>query len=126
MTAGDLWSRSFQSPELLDLLLETGNRLVNGVVGVRRGVGLEVSISFNGRHVVSPAKELQEHELACLSRHELVRRTPAEPLVRFPQEVLRIIVKICNEGADLVGHLGHALNYSIRENCGQFAWTPRL
>ena len=64
--------------------------------------------------MVSPAKELQEHELACLGGHELARRPPTEPLVRPPQEVLRIIIKISNKGTDLVGHLCHGRSLASR------------
>ncbi len=38
---GDLRSRSFQSPELLDLLLQAGNRLVNGLVNFAAVYGVK-------------------------------------------------------------------------------------
>lgn len=51
---GDLRPKSFERPELLDLLLKTGHFLVNGVVEA----GLKVSVRFSGEYVVFSAKEL--------------------------------------------------------------------
>jgi hypothetical protein len=72
------------------LFLKAGDRLINAVVGVCRRVGLEVSIRFSGRHVVSPTKELSGARTGLLelptTRRENARRTIGKVSSGSPQD----------------------------------------